>query len=500
MKLRRPSLISQLRQSVEGGWRSLRHENDVIAKDPTLAAVRRRMTFWYSAALAAILLLAVLLLYVAMQESLERAVNSRLSSQAAQTSLRWQNEWLDVPGAVCPIENSVTVPYVACYNQRGVATIENHPTSAFNSFIAPDLALSVLHKSSGAATDTVDGGSGLGAIRRYAVVVRDPAGRGILGVVQVGEPIQAELDTMRNALTLLILLSVVIVAGSALTGRWLAGRALQPARLAFERQRAFIADASHELRTPLTLLRADAEVLLRGRGKLDPDDAALLDDIVAETAHMATLASNMLALARLDAGSLPIERDVVDLAKVGADVLHRIGPLAAEQQVRLESRIAGQTLVIGDLALLERAVLILLDNAVKYNVAGGMARLSVGSTGPWVRLEVADTGPGIPPEHLAHVGERFYRVDKARSREMGGAGLGLSIARGIAQEHGGALALSSAPGKGTAATLFLPAAQSSQPVQPQATLIAAPDPPAQAVSTPQSPELSEPPEPPEEPA
>lgn len=444
-------------------WRSLRHENDVIAKDPTLAAVRRRMTLWYSAALAAVMLLAVLLLYFAMLESLEGAVNSRLSSEATQLGLRWQNEWLQVPGAVCPIEHSasVTVPYVACFNQSGILAIENQPTSGFRSFIAPDLARVALANASGTATDTIDGGSGLGAIRRYAVVVQNPSGSGALGVVQVGEPIQGELDTMRQVLTLLILLSVVIVAGSALAGRWLAGRALQPARLAFERQRAFIADASHELRTPLTLMRADAEVLLRGRDRLDPDDAALLDDIVAETAHMATLASNMLALARLDAGALRMERDVVDLARIGADVLHRAGALAAEKQVRLEPHIAGAALVIGDPAQLEQSVLILLDNAIKYNAAGGVVRLSVATSGPWARLEVADTGPGIPPEHLPRVGERFYRVDKARSREMGGAGLGLSIARGIAQAHGGALALSSAPGKGTAATLFIPAAQAA---------------------------------------
>ena len=92
MKQRPPSLIEQLRQSAEDAWRSLRHENDVVAKDPTLAAVRRRMTVWYSAALTAILLLAVLLLYFAMQESLERSENSRLSSQATQIGLRWQNE------------------------------------------------------------------------------------------------------------------------------------------------------------------------------------------------------------------------------------------------------------------------------------------------------------------------------------------------------------------------------------------------------------------------
>jgi signal transduction histidine kinase len=452
-------LAQRLRGSVATAIHSWRHEDDIIAKDPTFATVRRRMTLWYTAALALVLLLAVLLLYFAMQESLEGAVSSRLSSQAALLGVRWQQQWTQVAGAVCPIENSVsvTVPYVACFNQSGILAIENQPTSGFRSFITPDLARAALARSSGAATDTINGGSGLGAIRRYAIVVRDPTGPGILGVVQVGEPIQGELDTMRQVLTLLILLSVVIVAGSALTGRWLAGRALQPARQAFERQRAFIADASHELRTPLTLMRADAEVLLRGRDRLDPDDAALLDDIVAETAHMATLATNMLALARLDAGALRVERDVVDLARIGADTLHRAGALAAEKRVRLDERIAGPALVIGDPALLEQAVLILLDNAIKYNQAGGSVTLTVATAGPWTRLEVADSGPGIPAEHLARLGERFFRVDKARSREMGGAGLGLSIARGIAQAHGGTLALSSVQGQGTAATLFLPA-------------------------------------------
>ena len=461
MKQKRLGVAERLRQSGAAAWHAFRHDSDAIAKDPTLAAVRRRMTLWYSAALAAILLLAVLLLYVAMQEGLEGAVNTRLSSQATAIAQRWQHEWLEVPGAICPIQVSVTVPYVACYNQSGIVTFENQPSGAFRSFLSPELARAALSKPAAAVTDTIDGGSGLGAIRRYSIAVKDPTnGSSILGVVQVGEPIQGELDTMRQVLTLLILLSGVIVAAAAITGRWLAGRALQPARLAFDRQRGFIADASHELRTPLTLLRADAEVLLRGRGRLDPDDAALLEDIVAETAHMATLASNLLALARMDAGALPIERDVVDLARIGADVLHRMGALAAEKHIRLESHIDGPALVIGDPALLEQAVLILLDNAVKYNTAGGSVRLSVASTGPWARLEVADTGPGIPPEHLPHLGERFYRVDKARSREMGGAGLGLSIARGIAHEHGGTLALTSAHGKGTAATLFLPAAKS----------------------------------------
>ncbi|HZC78288.1 MAG TPA: ATP-binding protein, partial [Ktedonobacterales bacterium] len=309
-----------------------------------------------------------------------------------------------------------------------------------------------------AASNTIDGGSRLGAIRCYAMVVRDGNSGTVLGVVQVGIPVEGQVQALHTLAVLLLVFCGLTIVGSAIGGRLLAGRALEPANLAFARQQTFVADAAHELRTPLTLLRADAEVLLRSRERLAPEDAELLDDIVTETSHMAALASNMLSLARLDARAMPLEREVVDLAHIAQGVVERTRTLAAQHGRALHAQDIHEALVIGDRALLEQAALILVENAIKYNQPGGSITLRTRVNGRQALLEVADTGIGISAEHLARLGERFYRVDKARSREAGGAGLGLSIARGIAQTLGGELTLTSVPGKGTTATLALPAA------------------------------------------
>ncbi len=221
-------------------------------------------------------------------------------------------------------------------------------------------------------------------------------------------------------------------------------------------QQRFIADASHELRTPLTLLRADAEVLLRGREQLATEDAALLEDIVAEANHMATLATNMLTLARLDNSSSHREHEVLNLAEVARAGGRRIQALADQAEIRLQLEVSETALVIGDPALLEQAVLVLLDNAIKYNHRGGHVTVRTAVRQGQAVLEVSDTGVGIAKEHLPHLGERFYRVDKARTREAGGTGLGLSIAQSIAQAHSGTLILMSIPDQGTTATLTLP--------------------------------------------
>ena len=174
----------------------------------------------------------------------------------------------------------------------------------------------------------MDEGSPFGLVRRVAVAVSRSTGGTSLGVVQVGAQIGAETTALHTLLVLLLIAGILVLLAAALGGLFLSGRALKPVRLAFERQQTFIADASHELRTPLTLLRADAEVLLRGRDRLRPEDAELLEDIVAETAHMSSLATSMLALARLDAGRMHLEREVLDLARLAITMGRRVRALA----------------------------------------------------------------------------------------------------------------------------------------------------------------------------
>lgn len=434
-----------------------------LTGDPSaamFARIRRRLTLWYLAILAGILILAGTALYFGVRQALLAPVPGYLHDSANSIAMAWQQE-PPFDQATChtiPPDAIQHVPYVACYGPAGTAVLRTQG-GVPPAFIAPDLVSELLEHQQAQASDMVNAGSGLGTIERYALVVRDRDGDGrIIGIVQVGVPLQGELRSLDVLLALLLILGTLTLGGAAIGALFLSSRALAPARLAFTRQQTFIADAAHEIRTPLTLLRADAEVLLRGRERLDPDDADLLEDIVAETAHMAALAGNMLTLARLDAGAQAIERDVVDLAEVASDIMRRAQALADEKGIALALDTTDPVLTLGDRALLDHAALILLDNALKYNRPGGSVTLRVFSAGNEAVLEVRDTGEGIPPEHLPHLGERFYRVDKARSREQGGAGLGLSIARGIAAAHGGTLSFVSMPGEGTTATLTLPAA------------------------------------------
>jgi signal transduction histidine kinase len=437
------------------------------------ARLRRQLTFWYSAVLAGMLIIFGIVLYFSVQELLYNPVQADVSSRVYFYATHWQPFqsqpcWQDVqtthPADDRPPPSFISGGQsilVACFDPNGNLLQVSDPDGTKTPFITNSLVGQALE--SGSMSGTIKDDNNYGDVYTSAAVVTDPLGN-VLGVVQVGESVHTQETVLKLLLVLLLILGAGTLVAAALGGLLLAERALAPTRLAFTRQQAFIADASHELRTPLTLMRADAEVLLTGRERLDPDDVLLLEDIVTEAGHMGVLANNMLTLARLDAGQFHQEREVVDLAAVATGAAHRVQAFAREKQVTLsvEQPEAGQALVIGDKNLLEQATMILVDNAIKYNRAGGSVTLRAGALQGQAYLEVSDTGIGIAPEHLAHLGERFYRVDKARSREAGGAGLGLSIARGIAVSLGGSLTLNSVAGQGTTARILLPPAESSR--------------------------------------
>jgi signal transduction histidine kinase len=436
----------------------------VRPRDPSEALfgrIRRQLALWYCGALAAMLLVGGTLLYVGVQHALLDPVPGYLSNSAQLISASWSHEWGEHGPLACDQPSGIPavalqhVPYVWCVASP---PMDRKTPGLPAAFLGSNLAQTALASSTGQVSGTIIGENSLGAISCYALVVHDPVSGNAIGVVQVGIPIQGSLDALHTMLIILLVIGALTIVGAAAAGLWLAGRAMQPAYLSFARQQAFIGDAAHELRTPITLMRADAEVLLRGRAGFSEDDAALLEDIVAETAHMGNLATNLLTLARLDAGKAHLERDVVDLGEIAEGVARRVRALAAERHLTLNVEASAPVLVLADRALLEQAALILVDNAVKYNRPDGAISLRVAREGTRALLVVRDTGIGVPAEHLPHLGERFYRVDKARSREAGGAGLGLSIARGIAAAHGGTLTLTSDPGSGTTATLSLPAA------------------------------------------
>ncbi len=217
----------------------------------------------------------------------------------------------------------------------------------------------------------------------------------------------------------------------------------------FQSQRRFIADVGHELRTPLTVIKGNAQ-WMRRIGKLDPE---ALDSIEEETDRLNRLVEDLLLLARAEAGRLPLRREAVDLDTVLAEVLREMQVMAREK-VHLEAQIAPLR-VGGDPDRLKQVFLNLVSNAIKYTPQGGRVAVQMEEEDGWAVVRVSDTGPGIPPEDLPHVFERFYRADKARSRGKG-FGLGLSIVYWIVKHHGGRIDVTSQLGQGTTFTVWLP--------------------------------------------
>jgi heavy metal sensor kinase len=228
---------------------------------------------------------------------------------------------------------------------------------------------------------------------------------------------------------------------------------------AFAEMRRFTADASHELRTPLAVLRAEVEVA-QGKPLSPAEVCELLASVLEECDRLTRLTDQLLTLARQDAGTAPRRREPVDVTGLAAAVVEDLRPLAEAkgQTLRLEIDPArdGQV-VAGDPGQLRQALVNLIDNALKYTPEGGSVEVRLTAAGAGgMAVTVADTGEGIPPEHLPRVFDRFYRVDKARSREMGRTGLGLAIVKGIVEGHGGRVELTSEVGRGTVCTVTLP--------------------------------------------
>ncbi|MCI0606394.1 ATP-binding protein [bacterium] len=315
--------------------------------------------------------------------------------------------------------------------------------------------------------------------------------------VQLAEPIRGyENAIKRFGLVMLLTLPVLLLVAS-LGGYWVSRRALEPVdritkaavaitaqslsrrlevpdpndelrrltetlnamldRLerAFKRVTRFTADASHELRTPLAYMRMMAEVSLH-RPRLEEEYRDILSSIVDEIKATTDLVERLLFLARADAGS-ELEKTQLDLSEIAFEASTEAEIMAKAKQIDFRSQMKRVPLWInGDRESLKRLCLILIDNAIKYTPAGGEVNLALKMVENSARLEIQDTGIGIAASDLPHIFERFYRAHKARTREFGGAGLGLAIGRYIAEAHGGKIEVTSTPGQGSIFRFLVP--------------------------------------------
>lgn len=456
----------------------------------SLGSIRVRLTLWYVALLALILAGLGAFLYVSLSQMLHRELEQSLASSSDQLAASFLAGGRQGVAAAIGVLPSGTVAIL--YDARGGQLIANDLREP----LAP-----VVEALAGAPRrertfDTVAlPGRGAGWRVLTAPIV---IGGQRVAVLQVARSEQA-IDEALRALALLMAVAIpamllVAVGG----GLFLASRALGPidritrtagsiqadnlsqrighsgsrdevGRLAttfdtmldriqdaFQKQRQFTADASHELRTPLAILASQIDLALeRQRSAGEYED--VLKSLREDAARMSQLVAQMLTLARADAGQEALDRETMDLGDLAEQVVAAMQPLADQRQVRLSVRPGPPVPVKGDQARLTQLALNLIDNGLRYTPAGGEVTVSTAIEGGDALLSVADTGIGIAEEHAPHLFERFYRVDKARSRAGGGTGLGLAICRWIAEAHGGSIGVRSEPGRGSVFTVRIPA-------------------------------------------
>jgi heavy metal sensor kinase len=223
----------------------------------------------------------------------------------------------------------------------------------------------------------------------------------------------------------------------------------------FDQLRRFTADASHELRTPLSVVRGLGEAAVAKR-RTPPDYEEAIGSMLEEVDRMTSLIDTLLRLSRADAGTIRLSRERVDLGQLARDVAASLNILAEERNQKVALDIADGVVVSVDRLVVREAITNMLDNAIKYSPAGSTVAIRVGRRGDEALLAIADQGPGIQPEHRERIFHRFFRVDQARSRDGGGAGLGLAIAKWAVDLHGGRITVEQPAGGGSEFQLLLP--------------------------------------------
>ena len=466
-----------------------------------IESVRARLTLYYVSALAIALILVSVLIYVLLAQALYSRIDDTLDALMETTSNSLHNdldEGQDVDDAArsTAAELASRLQMLAIFNGSGALLAEEQRDEDL------DIALPTLDTIPGdeplfitvAEADDLDDRHRL-ALQRLTIM---PSGTQYIVVAGSSlEPTDEELEALRRILAYVV---PIALAMAGLGGWFLAHRSLSPvvamadrarkigvedlslrlpvanphdelgrlaatfnellARLeaSLNLQRQFMADASHELRTPVTTTRTAATVALQQPHRDEGDYREALEIIEQQAARLSRIVEDMFTLARADAGNYPVRRDAMYLDEVIDEVVRAGRVVASMKDIRIELDNIPSAAWTGDEDLIRRLVGNLVDNAIRHSPRGGTVRLSLEDAPAQFTIVVKDEGPGIAPEMQPHIFERFFRVDRSRSRgrKDGGAGLGLALARWIAHVHGGEVSLTESSEAGSTFTVSLP--------------------------------------------
>ena len=269
--------------------------------------------------------------------------------------------------------------------------------------------------------------------------------------------VDSEVGLLHNLLLIIVggLIAGLLVI--VLAGYLLARRAMVPIEAAWDKQQQFVADASHELRSPITGIHSNAELMLRHPDRTVEQESYRISNIIKESLRMTKLITSLLTLARSDANKAELHMGPVNFSEVAEVAIEHFKAVGELSGTKLSFTIQPNLEIAADQERLHQLVVILLDNAFKYTPEGGQVVATAVKTDKNIIFSVQDNGCGIAPENLPRVFDRFFRGDKARSRDKGGTGLGLAIAKWIVDKHKGKITVESEPGKGTTFTVSLPA-------------------------------------------
>ena len=393
-----------------------------------------------------------LIVYVTVSQSLQTKADNDLKhavAQAAKEVVPSDTVSVNAQGLLDPSVADTFVRVLDIKRQE-----KSQPQPALKKlFNDTSLTNPILAAMGGQSTDTrVTVGTDLYMVHTSAVV--NPKTKKVVGVMQVAQPVSWVGDALSGLVRQLVLASAIAIVLGALASLLMATRSLRPISRAFQRQREFVADASHELRTPLTLIRTNVEAWLR---RSNGQTRTYAQSIVEEVEQLNRIVGDLTTLALADARQLRLNPRPVELNEVVRGLITQATPLADERGVQLRPDLNGGVRVDADLVRVRQLLLILIDNALTHTPTGGEVSVGVVRENGRAQVTVTDNGEGIPTSDLPHIFERFYRADKARTRENGGSGLGLAIAKWIVEAHKGEIAVTSAEGRGTEVAISLPA-------------------------------------------
>lgn len=461
--------------------------------------LRTKLTLTYSAIFALLLAGTIAWFYNVFAYQLDKDLGEELNERAiaVRNFLRIRPDGVSLVYDATDPDEAYFVNLAARYYQvydieSGRLIARSQEMQAIGFQYTPEELKNVLRgpRITGIRTDQV-------SLWAYNDVVHGSDGRPCL--LQVGVSLEPRNAALRRLFQVGIWLIPVGVLSAITLGWWIAGRALRPvldlsaaaqeigiSRLdkrlpvrgagdeldrlttafnevldrleqAVRQMREFTANISHELRTPLTVLRGEAEVAL-SRVHTEDEYRRVLESQLEEIDKLSHMINRMLTLARAEAGQITLARDRVSLVQLVGAVAEQMEPLAESKGLSLSTTPGDDVVVIGDFGWLERAILNLLDNAVKFTPPGGRIELGIRSQEGRAVVEVRDSGVGISAEALPHIFERFYREDSSRSREVEGSGLGLSLVQWIVEQHHGRVTARSAPHQGSIFRIELPLA------------------------------------------